>query len=156
MVDGRVAYTGGFCLADYWLGDGHHKDQWRDSNVRFEGPAVMQLQAAFSAAWAEATGTLLTGSLFFPQSGFEPAPGGTMHAGLMFTAPTTGSTPAERYLALTIAGARKTLYITNSYFVPDADFRALLIAAATRGVDVRVITVDQNTDVKITLYAGWY
>jgi cardiolipin synthase A/B len=154
VVDGRVAYTGGFGLADYWLGDGLHPDQWRDSNVRFEGPAVMQLQAAFSAAWAEATGTLLTGPFFFPSAGFQPV--GTMHAGLMFTAPTTGSTPAERFLALTIAGARKTLYITNSYFVPDEDFRQLLISAARRGVDVRVLTVNQNTDVKITWYAGRY
>jgi cardiolipin synthase len=24
VIDGRVAYTGGFGLADYWLGDGHH------------------------------------------------------------------------------------------------------------------------------------
>ena len=61
----------GFGLADYWLGDGHHEDQWRESNVRFDGPAVMELQAAFSAAWAEATGELITGPLFFPEAGFQ-------------------------------------------------------------------------------------
>src|SRR5205823_2074860 len=55
VVDGRVGYTGGFGLADYWLGDGLHEGQWRESNVRFEGPAAMQLQAAFASAWAEAT-----------------------------------------------------------------------------------------------------
>ena len=38
VVDGRVGYTGGFGLADYWLGDGHHDEQWRESNVRFAGP----------------------------------------------------------------------------------------------------------------------
>ena len=38
VVDGRVGYTGGFGLADYWLGDGRHDDQWRESNVRFAGP----------------------------------------------------------------------------------------------------------------------
>ena len=53
---------------------------------------------------------------------------GPTHAGLLFTSPTTGSTPAERFLALSIARARKTLYITNSYFVPDDDFRRLLDA----------------------------
>ena len=57
VVDGRIAYTGGFGLADYWLGDGHHEEQWRESNVRFEGPAVMELQSAFSAAWAETRGS---------------------------------------------------------------------------------------------------
>jgi cardiolipin synthase len=154
VVDGRVGYTGGFGLADYWLGDGLHDEQWRESNVRFEGPAVMQLQAAFSAAWAEATGELLTGRLFFPNSGFQAV--GTTHAGLLYTSPTTGSTPAERFLALTLSAARRTLYITNSYFVPDDDFRTLLERAVARGVDVRVLTVSSKTDVKTTWYAGRY
>jgi cardiolipin synthase len=112
----------------------------------------MQLQAAFAAAWAEATGELLTGRIFFPNDGFRPK--GPVHAGLLFTAPTIGSTPAERFLALTISASRKRLYIANSYFVPDDDFRALLIRAAQRGVDVRVLTVSANTDVKTTWYAG--
>lgn len=157
VVDGRVGYTGGFGLADYWLGDGLHVDQWRESNVRFEGPAVMQLQAAFASGWAEATGELITGDIFFPTRGFEPLSGG-VDAGLLFTAPTTGSTPAERFLALSIAASRKSLYITNSYFVPDDDFRRLLKRAAARGVDVRILTVSSKTDVKTTWYAGrhWY
>ena len=48
VIDGRVAYTGGYGLADYWRGDGRHEDQWRDTNVRVEGPVVMQVQAAFA------------------------------------------------------------------------------------------------------------
>lgn len=154
VIDGRIGYTGGFGLADYWLGNGHLPEQWRESNVRFRGPVVMQLQAAFAAAWAEATGELLTGPLFFPTTGFQSV--GSTHAGLLFTAPTTGSTPAERFLALTISGARKTLYITNSYFVPDDDFRRMLEEAVRRGVDVRVLTVSEKTDVKTTWYAGRY
>src|SRR3954469_13995734 len=153
-VDGRVGYTGGFGLADYWLGDGLHEDQWRESNVRFEGPAVMQLQGAFASGWAEATGELIAGPKFFPTDGF--AERGSVHAGLLFAQPTTGSTPAERFIALTIAGARRTLYITNSYFVPDDDSRRLLEIAARRGVDVRVLTVSNKTDVKTTWYAGRY
>jgi cardiolipin synthase len=157
VVDGSIGYTGGFGLADYWLGDGLHEEQWRESNVRFEGPAVMQLQAAFASAWAEATGELITGDIFFPPQGFRPLPGG-IQAGLLFTSPTTGSTPAERFLALTVASAHKTLYITNSYFVPDDDFRRLLKRVAKHGVDVRVLTVSTKTDVKTTWYAGrhWY
>jgi len=152
VVDGTIGYTGGFGLADYWLGDGHHEDQWRESNVRFEGPTVGALQAAFAAAWAESTGELLTGDLFFPRSTFADV--GDVQAGLMHSIPSTGSTPAERFLALSIAGARKTLYITNSYFVPGENFLQLLLAAAHRGVDVRVLTVSEKTDVKTTWYAG--
>jgi cardiolipin synthase len=153
VIDGEVGYTGGFGLADYWLGDGKHAGQWRDSNVRFEGPAVMGLQAAFAAGWAETTGELIAGNFFFPKKAFTTVDGG-VEAGIFFSAPTTGSTSAERFIALSIASARKTLYVTNSYFVPDDDFRRLLIAARKRGVDVRILTVSKNTDVKTTWWAG--
>jgi cardiolipin synthase A/B len=152
VIDGRVGYTGGFGLADYWLGDGRHDGQWRESNVRFMGPAVAALQAAFASGWAETRGELLTGDLFFPPVSFEDK--GTVKAGLMHSLPTIGSTPAERFYALTIAGARKTLYISNSYFVPNSDFCQLLVNAARRGVDVRILTVGSATDVKSTWYAG--
>lgn len=152
VVDGRIGYTGGFGLADYWLGDGHHEDQWRETNVRFEGPTVAALQATFAAGWAEATGELLTGDLFFPKSSFAEV--GNMKAGVMHSVPSMGSTPAERFLALSIAGARKSIYISNSYFVPGENFMQLLLAAQRRGVDVRVITVSKKTDVKTTWYAG--
>jgi cardiolipin synthase len=153
VTDGEVGYTGGFGLADYWLGDGKHENEWRDSNVRFEGPAVMGLQAAFAAAWAECTGELIAGNFFFPKKAFTTVDGG-VQAGIFFSSPTTGSTAAERFIALSIASARKTLYVTNSYFVPDDDFRRLLIDARKRGVDVRILTVSDNTDVKTTLWAG--
>ena len=69
VIDGAVGYTGGFGIDDKWLGDGEHKDQWGDTNARFTGPAVLQHQATFAAGWAEATGTLLSGDLFFPEKG---------------------------------------------------------------------------------------
>lgn len=153
VVDGAIGYTGGFGLADYWLGDGRTRDQWRETNVRFEGPSVMELQAAFAAAWVEASGTLLVDEVFFPDSTFDARPG-TAIAGLLFTATTTGSTPAERFLAMSIAGAQRSLYVSNSYFVPDDDFRELLMHAALRGADVRVLTAGPPTDVTTTWYAG--
>lgn len=192
VVDGKVGYTGGFGLADYWLGNGRQKDQWREANVRFSGPAVHALQSAFAIGWAEATGVLLTGQIFYPPrqatvSGAvipDSADGpGTIGrdsadtasvsaentprsarrgaaevrntvAGLLFTQPTEGSTGAERFFALTIAGARKRLWIANSYFVPNEEFRRLLARAAQRGVDVRILSVSNQTDVVTTRLAA--
>ena len=153
VVDGRVGYTGGFGMDDKWLGNGRSPDQWRDTNVRFTGPAVKQLQATFAKGWAEATGELLTGHALFPTA-LDTDTDGTMRAALLHTAPTIGSTAAERLLALSIAAARHTLYICNSYFVPDDDFVRLLREAAGRGVDVRVLTPGKLNDVKSTWYAG--
>jgi cardiolipin synthase len=152
VVDGRVGYTGGFGLDDQWFGDGRHAGQWRDTNVRFTGPAVLQLQATFAAGWVEATGTLVVGDEFFPLEDDQTS--GEQHAGLLHAAPTVGSTSAARFLALSIAGSATTLHITNSYFVPDAEFRALLVLAARRGVDVRILTAGARTDVKTTRWAG--
>ncbi len=152
VVDGKVGFTGGFGIADKWLGNGHSKDQWRDTDVRFSGPAVSQLQATFAEGWVEATGDLLTGQKYFPKEPVKEEPAEA--AGLLDAQPTIGSTPAERFLALSIAGARKRLYIANSYFVPNHDFKNLLVQAAHRGVDVRILTVGPETDVKLTRYAG--
>ena len=152
VVDGEVGYTGGFGLADYWLGGGRAPDEWRETNVRVRGAAASQLQATFATTWAEATGGLLTGTAFFPAITFDSV--GTVHAGLLHTTPTIGSTPAERFLALTIAGTERRLWIANSYFVPDDDFRGLLVDAARRGVDVRILVPGDRTDVKTTLWAG--
>ena len=152
VIDGRIGYTGGFGMDDKWLGNGQSKEEWRDTNVRFTGPAVNQLQATFATGWAEATGELLVGASLFPPPPDESD--GTMKATLLHTAPTIGSTAAERLLALSIAAARHTLYITNSYFVPDDDFVRLLCQAAGRGVDVRILSPGAMNDVKSTWYAG--
>ena len=152
VIDGAVGYTGGFGLADYWLGGGRAADEWRETNVRVRGTAAGQMQATFATTWAEATGGLLTGDAFFPATTFDSA--GTVVAGMLHTTPTIGSTPAERFLALTIAGAERRLWIANSYFVPDDDFRRLLVDAARRGVDVRILVPGDRTDVRTTLWAG--
>jgi cardiolipin synthase A/B len=148
VIDGRIGYTGGFGLSDKWYSG--RPDEWRESDVRITGPAVTQLQGAFTTAWLEATGELLTGTAFFP----DPDSDGDLLAGLYFATPTLGSSTAERFLALSIAGASATLYITNAYFVPDADFRALLARAAARGVDVRILTAGQTADLRSVRYAS--
>lgn len=154
-VDGRIGWTGGFGIDDKWFGDGRTRGQWRDSNVRFVGPAVSQLQSAFTACWAETTGELLVGHRLYPVTD-ENTDGrdGPLCAGVLHGSPSIGSTEAERFFALSIASARELLYITNSYFVPDRDFRLLICDAARRGVDTRILTVSDATDIKSTWYGG--
>ncbi len=156
VVDGRIGYTGGFGFDDKWFGDGRHAHQWRDTTVRFTGPSVNQLQATFAAGWAEATGVLLTGDHFFAidDDGESPAArhGDDVCAGLLHCSPTLGSTPAERFMALSISGARHRLWISNSYFVPDDHFCEMLALAVKRGVDVRVLAPNrEHGDVSVDL-----
>ncbi len=149
VVDGRIGWTGGFGIDDKWLGAGRRPEEWRETNARFEGPAVLQLEAAFVASWSEATGELLTG-----RRAVATHDDGVAAAGLLYTAPTLGSTAAERYLALSIAGARERLYVTNAYFAPDTSFIAFLTGAAARGVDVRILVGGPRTDVRAARLAA--
>lgn len=164
VIDGATAYTGGFGFDDQWLGDGTRPQQWRETNVRFAGPAVEQLQAAFIANWAEATGQLLTGERLLPPHGVavigsgsasgSASAGTESHAALVNSPPLEGSTTAERLIAFSIASARQRLYIANAYFVPDPDFVQLLVDSAARGVDVRLLTGGAYTDVRATRLAA--
>ncbi|MBN1240078.1 MAG: hypothetical protein JXB36_16360 [Gammaproteobacteria bacterium] len=152
VIDGRIGFTGGFGIDDRWRGDGRTPGQWRDTHVRIEGPAVDQLQAPFVADWAEATGELLLGEGVLESADSGRADG--QHAAVMYGSPSLGSTAVERFLALTISCAGRTLYITSAYFVPSPGFRGLLCDAAERGVDVRVLTAGARTDQPVARYAG--
>ena len=159
VIDGVVGWTGGFGFDDKWLGDGRHEGQWRDTNVRFTGPAVSQLLSTFATCWAEETGDLVAGSRFWTPgehaaAASSAAPHDSPVAGVLHGTPTVGSTAAERLVALSIAGARRRLWITTAYFVADDDFRRLVKQAAARGVDVRILTAGEQSDVKSTLLAA--
>ena len=161
VIDAVIGYTGGFGFDDKWLGAGRRSGEWRESNARFVGPAVAQLQSTFVAKWAEATGELHGGAQLLPTLDAEAATeisaeptAETSAAGLLYSSPLNGSTVAERLFAISIVGAQRRLYITNAYFIPDADFVSLLVSAARRGVDVRVLTNGVQTDVASTWLAG--
>lgn len=158
IVDGTIAYTGGFGFDDKWLGGGRRRGEWRETNARFVGPAVAALQAAFIATWAEATGELLTAerllSLGDTRAATSAGVAGATAAALINSPPVTGSTTAERLVALSIASAQQRLYVANAYFIPDGSFVKFLADAARRGVDVRILTNGPQSDVKSTWLAG--
>jgi cardiolipin synthase A/B len=153
VIDGTIGYTGGAGFDDKWLLPLDGVPPWQDLNVRIEGPASRTLQAAFVSAWAEATGSVLTGPAFFPDLEQSTTTGGAL-AGVLYSPPTAGGTSAERFLALTFGFARRTLYIINPYFLPGHGLETLLASAARRGVDVRLITAGDRNDIRTVRHAS--
>ncbi len=152
VIDGEIGWTGGFGIADEWMGGGCSSNEWRDTNVRFCGSAVDQLQASFIVNWAEATGDLLMGDEIFLLD--DETQCGDMLAGVMYATPSLGSTKSERFFMTSITGARETLYITNPYFVPPLSMSEELGRAVERGVDVRVLTPGRNSDSRLAFWAS--
>ncbi len=149
VVDGRIGFTGGYALTDDWLGDGVTRDHWRDTNVRIEGPAVRYLQAAFTDSWLETTGDLLGGEGIFPRLESH----GRTPLQLVKSSPVGGSFQNYILYLLAITWAKKSILITNPYFIPDDHMIGALLKATARGVHV-VVLVPARSDFKITYRAS--
>ncbi|MEO8881754.1 MAG: phospholipase D-like domain-containing protein [Gemmatimonadaceae bacterium] len=135
IVDGDVGFTGGVGIADEWSGAGDTPGHWRDTQARILGPAVASLQRAFVDSWSDATGELLLKPEYFPRL----APQGDTTICIVQSNPANATSTAQRTVAALIASARRSLAITNAYFVPTPAFIGALCAASARGVEVRIL-----------------
>ncbi|HVE50381.1 MAG TPA: phospholipase D-like domain-containing protein [Casimicrobiaceae bacterium] len=135
VLDGRVAFVGGHCIKDEWLGDAQDREHFADISVRVRGPIVTNVQAAFSENWAGETGELFLGEDVFPR--LDKAGDVTMHAAY---AKPERSAPAVKILHHTVLClATKRIWIQNPYFIPEPDAIDAFGRAVAKGVDVRVM-----------------
>jgi cardiolipin synthase len=141
-VDGHIGFCGGFAVDDRWQGNARNPSEWRDTNIRVEGPVVAQLQHVFLEDWVHTTGEVLHGPGQFPPI----EPGGDILAQAVSSSRSDQSSMAKLQYYMGIQAARKTIWIENAYFVPDRQIRQGLVAAAARGVDVRVIVPGKYID----------
>jgi len=150
IVDGSVGFTGGVGIADQWRGNGQDENHWRDTHFRVEGPVVGQMQAVFTDNWTKSTGTVLDGPDYFPPLQAE----GTIPAQMFSSSPTGGSASMHLMYLMAITAARQSILLSASYFVPDELAIKALVAAAKRGVDVRIITPGKEIDSDIVRVAS--
>lgn len=144
VINGRIGFTGGYGISDLWAGDGRTSEHWRDTNVRIEGPVVRYLQSAFAESWLETTGIAIGGDGYFPR--LEPK--GKSPAQIVRSSPAGGSFPNYLLFLLSIRSAKKSILITNPYFIPDDVTTEALLKAAARGVRV-VVLAPGSLDVQL-------
>lgn len=142
IVDGRVAFTGGAGIADHWRGNARGPDEWRDMQIRLEGPAVVPLQTGFAHNWQQTTGELLSGDAYYPALDSR----GPLAAQTLLSSPETGASSVRTMYYLSIVCARQSIYIANPYFVPDPVALDTLIEAKRRGVNVRIMVSGLRND----------
>ncbi len=131
LVDGVQGFLSGVCLSAKWLGDARRGvPPWRDTGVALRGPVVAEMQAAFAQSWAECGSAL-------PALAGDAAPAGNIALRLIATQPSSAG--IYRLDQMIAALARKTLWLTDAYFVGTAPYVQALVAAARDGVDVRLL-----------------
>jgi cardiolipin synthase A/B len=158
IVDGRIGYTGGAAVMDKWLGDAEDPDHWRDCMVEVRGPLAANLQSAFTQLWAHVTGEMILGDEFYPHDEFDERPAGhgepiSQHVSVV-SSPSSGAHPMRFVHWLSCRCARRTIYITNPYFVPDEMMAEILQTKARSGVDVRVLVPSEHNDVRVIRWAS--
>jgi cardiolipin synthase len=136
VIDGKLAFIGGICIADEWDGDAQSHQQWRDIELQVEGPVVAQIQGIFMDNWIRTSSQVLHGPDYFPPL----APVGNSPAQAFMSGPKDGAENARLLHLYSIAAARKSIRFCHSYFLPDDLSIDMLVEAANRGVKVEVIT----------------
>ncbi len=135
VVDGRIGFVTGLCIAARWAGaPDRGVPPWRDTGVEVEGPAIADLAAAFATVWGDA------GPPLPPEDCPEPAdlaPAGDVALRVVATEPATAG--LYRLDQLVAAMARRRLWITDAYFLGVPSYVQALRAAAADGVDVRFL-----------------
>ncbi len=153
-VDGRLVITGGVNISHvyrntaYTPGADPDDQAWRDTDVRITGPVVAQFETYFMETWQQQNGPPLA----------PPPPTPPTHTGNLMIQAIDGAPDSEqpliyRTLLASMALAKRSIHLTTGFFVPTPDLKAAMIAAARRGVDVRII-VPGTSDSTAALAAG--
>jgi cardiolipin synthase len=143
VVDGRVAFIGGVNISSVYSSGGAGSGtaaargaptRWRDTHLRIEGPVVAQLQRLYLAHWRDRAGSPAQAAGYFPPL----APAGAQAVTVAACTAGRDRNPLYHALIAAIRGAKSRVWITSAYFVPTRRLTRALLAAAQRGVDVRL------------------
>jgi cardiolipin synthase len=136
VVDGRVAFVSGMCVGDDWVGDpARGLDPWRDTGMMIEGPAVADADRAFASTWALAGPPI-------PQAETVSGPTGAASKGqavVRVVATQPSAAGLFKLDQMVVAAARRSLWLTDAYFIAVTSYVQAMCAAARDGIDVRLL-----------------
>ncbi|KMN35828.1 cardiolipin synthetase [Chromobacterium sp. LK1] len=145
VIDRRTVFVSGLCISSSWEGRPERGlAPWRDTGVKLCGPLAADALAAFADSWASCGSPL-------PEAWLSPPPEpeearGSVAARLIATTPATAQ--MMRLDLLIACFARRTLWLTDAYFMGTSMYLTALKQAARDGVDVRLL-VPRSSDI------GW-
>jgi cardiolipin synthase len=141
LVDDEVAFVGGLCVGNMWVGNaGRRIEPWRDTGIEIRGPAIAEIATSFARMWS------LAGEKLDSAASRTPAPTGDVRLRIVSSEPATAG--LLRLDQMVAALARHRLWIADAYYAGTMAYVQALRAAASDGVDVRLL-VPNATDLPI-------
>lgn len=157
IIDGKVAFTGGYNLADEYFNITHPYGYWKDTGVKLVGDAVTSMTVLFLEMWNAMKQTDVDYTKYLPTVSYQAKEQGFVQP--YADSPLDDEPMGENVYLNLIKHAKKKLYVATPYLIISDEMNRELGLAAKRGVDVRVITPgipDKKLVYKITrsYYAG--
>ncbi len=138
VIDNKVAYVGGFNIGKEYIGLDPKFGYWRDTHLRIEGTALLQLEIRFLLDWNYAAKENL-----FMNPKYLEIESKSYKAGCEMQIISSGPDSRmkiirDNYVRL-IGKARKSIYIQSPYFIPDDAMLNALVIAIYSGIDVNIM-----------------
>ncbi len=146
VIDGKVAYTGGMNVADYYIKGLPQIGDWRDMHVRIEGEAVRYLQQIFLTIWNKSTHQKVRGDAYFPLVNDSV---GNKTIAIVDRAPKKLPKLMRHTYVECIKDADKHIQIVNPYFLPTRSVKRELKKALKRGVKMEIM-LSAKSDIGFT------
>jgi cardiolipin synthase A/B len=127
VVDGEQGFVGGYNIGSAYA------TQWRDTHLLLRGPAAWDLERAFIDFWNTNRNAAQ------PELPKQGAERWESRLRVHRNAPSQLVYPIRGMYLEAIDRARKSILVTQPYFIPDREIVGALLAAARRGVAVRVL-----------------
>ena len=141
VIDGKVAYTGGYNLANEYFNITHPYGIWKDTGIRMEGDAVKSMTVAFLEMW-NAAGNVKSKELvpekYVIHYAYQAQQRGYVQP--YADSPLDGEQVGEEVYISMANKAEKYCWFITPYLIITDEMTHALTLAAKRGVDVRIIT----------------
>ena len=155
VIDGKVGYTGGMNIADYYINGLPEIGEWRDMHARIEGESVQELQKIFLRMWEKSTGEEINGKIYYPNNEDTLKIYEQENIAIVDRHPTKTSKVMRRVYAKAIETANNKVQIINPYFTPTNIITKAIKKALDKGVKVEIM-IPGKSDIKFTPDAAFY
>lgn len=165
VVDGKVAYTGGMNVADYYIKGTEQVGSWHDMHCRIQGTEVNTLQTIFLKMWNKVAKQDIQGSKYFRGLGNDgyfnnlkpdtSVSAGKKMIGIINREPHTSNKIIREFYTNAIRYAKDSIKLINPYFTLNRSIKKALKDAAKRGVKVEIM-LSIKSDIPLTPDCGFH
>ncbi|WP_130859952.1 cardiolipin synthase [Gracilibacillus phocaeensis] len=152
IIDGKIAYIGGFNVGNEYLGLDKKFGYWRDTHLKITGQTINDIQGRFILDWHQAgKGELWNYQEFCFQNSQQS---GQSPVQIISSGPNSKTEHLKNMYIKLIMSAKESIRIQTPYFIPDTSFIDACKMALLSGVDLQIM-IPCKPDHPFVYWATW-